>query len=137
MKTVLAIYWIKGKIFFAKNNDMYLVTNLRYPYIYARYLMCRLDWKNDYMHFKYVWVPIIHIVVTRVPCFNWAFILAYAMHKVIGKPKSHYSKRNPAFYMAFYLLIYYMCKQLFPIITLQLDCCWKPTPCLSPKPLGE
>jgi hypothetical protein len=42
VRKILACWWVEDKIFFAKNDGLYTMTNLRNPYIYVTTLMCRL-----------------------------------------------------------------------------------------------
>lgn len=78
--------------------------NLREPYFYAMAFMCRLHGREDCIHFKYDWVPIVYGIVTKWTILNWGTIPSLALKKSIEKVKNHSEKRGPFFYMASYLI---------------------------------
>ena len=84
------------------------MTNLRDPYIYAMDLMCELCGEDNYIHFKYAWLPIVHIVIAIGGVFNWAIILSRAMKRYIERENKLFVEILPTFYMDSCLL-YIIC----------------------------
>jgi hypothetical protein len=104
VKNILACWWVEDKIFFSKNDGLYIMKNLRDPYIYAMDLMCRLYGEEKYIHFKDAWVPFFYILITNGFVFNWAAILSHVMKSFIERDKKPIIEILPTFYMASYLL---------------------------------
>jgi hypothetical protein len=103
-KKILTSWWIEGKRYFSKSDGIYVVTNVRDPYIYAMSMMYILYGEPNYIHFKDAWVPVVHIVVSRCFVFNWVTILSQSMHKALEKAKQPNYVIFPTFHMASCLL---------------------------------
>lgn len=56
VKKILVGWWIEGKTFLKKNDDVYAITKLRDPYSYVMAMMCKLYGEPNFLHFKDAWV---------------------------------------------------------------------------------
>jgi hypothetical protein len=99
IKCFLAGWWVEDKRFIGKNDGIYTMFNPRYPYIYAMSLMYRLYGEPNCIHFKYVWIPMVHIVITISSIFNWATNISHALNKEIERDRKPNPKTFPTFYM--------------------------------------
>jgi hypothetical protein len=113
-KKILTGWWIEGKRYFAKSDGVYVVTNIRDPYIYDVSTMYILYGEPNYVHFKDAWVLVVHIMVSRGFVFNWVTILSQFMHKALEKDKQPNSEIFPTFHMASFLLNIICANNPFP-----------------------
>jgi hypothetical protein len=66
IKKILTNWWVEDIRFFGKTDRIYMMINLKNYNSYAMPLMCRLYGEQNNIHFKHAWVPIVHIVITRL-----------------------------------------------------------------------
>jgi len=64
IKKISASWWVGDKKLFGKNDGIYTMINLRYPYIYDMALMCKLYGDPSCIHFKDAWVLLVHTIIT-------------------------------------------------------------------------
>jgi len=114
IKKILERWWVENNRFFAKSDGVYRMTNLRDPYIYAVDLMCILYGEAIFIHFKYAWVSIEHVVTTTSEIFNWAAILSHTFKRSVEKVKKLTTKFISTFYMDSYMLDIIFSSNLFP-----------------------